>query len=63
MNGIKQAIQGINIPPGVMSTIPALHALLQKVYGKWWSFKVSYQFRGNGQITILAELRLGKSRR
>ena len=63
MNGFKRVIYSIKIPPNVLHAIPVLLALLNKLYPGRWSFKVSWQVRSGGQIAIVAELKLGKSKR
>ena len=61
MNGFKMA--SLKIPPGVLSSIPVLLDLLNKLFPNRWTFKVSWQVKANGQIALIAELRLGKAKR
>ena len=62
MNGFKRVIYHIKIPPSVLHAIPALLTLLNKLFPGRWSFRVSWQVRGNGQIILTAELKLGKQK-
>ena len=62
MNGFKRLV-AIKIPPNWISAIPAVYALLNKLFPNRWTFKVSWQVKANGQIALIAELRLGKPKR
>ncbi len=53
----------LKIPPGVLSSIPALYGLLNRFFPNRWTFKMSWQVKANGQIALIAELRLGKPKR
>ncbi len=63
MNGFRRVIYNAKIPPGVISALPTLLQLLNKLYPGRWAFKVSWQVRAGGQIVITAELKLGKAAR